>query len=128
MNPNDAAIPNIFAVRGRLLLEEFQKKNEDVPKIDLSKLAPNVGYPSFSTKSVPSGARRKPTELPVCIIGAGVSGLYTAMILESLGIKYQIIDANTKERVGGRLFTHRFTSGGKYDYFVSELYRRSHSA
>ncbi|KAF9645107.1 amine oxidase [Thelephora ganbajun] len=55
--------------------------------------------------------------LPVCIIGAGVAGLYTAMIFESLGIPYQIVDADTKDRVGGRLFTYYFPDGGPYDYY-----------
>ena len=44
--------------------------------------------------------------LPICIIGAGAAGLYTAMILDSLNIKYEILDAS--ERVGGRLYTYRF--------------------
>jgi len=44
--------------------------------------------------------------LPICIIGAGAAGLYTAMILDSLDIRYEILDAS--ERVGGRLYTHRF--------------------
>jgi len=58
-------------------------------------------------------------DLPVGIIGAGTAGLYTAMIYESLGIDYQIIDADTPERVGGRLFTHHFSdTPGSYDYYV----------
>ncbi|KIK56250.1 hypothetical protein GYMLUDRAFT_1016410 [Collybiopsis luxurians FD-317 M1] len=42
----------------------------------------------------------------VGILGAGVAGLYTALILENLGIPYTIIEAGS--RVGGRLYTHRF--------------------
>ena len=61
---------------------------------------------------------RPAPNLPVGIIGAGMAGLYTAMIFESLGIKYQIVDANFEHRVGGRLFTYRFPNGGHYDYFV----------
>ncbi|RDB24913.1 hypothetical protein Hypma_008040 [Hypsizygus marmoreus] len=62
---------------------------------------------------------------PIGIIGAGAAGLYTAMILQSLGIEYEILEAN--DRIGGRLFTHRFNgeagytapvgSPGRYDYF-----------
>ena len=62
---------------------------------------------------------------PVCIIGAGMAGLYTAMILESLMIRYHIVDANTRERVGGRVFTYKFPNGGPYDYFVSKVHPRS---
>ncbi|KAF8508567.1 hypothetical protein JB92DRAFT_2832329 [Gautieria morchelliformis] len=40
------------------------------------------------------------------IIGASASGLYTAMILQGLGIDYEILEAN--KTVGGRLFTHHF--------------------
>ncbi|KIO34440.1 hypothetical protein M407DRAFT_64242 [Tulasnella calospora MUT 4182] len=51
---------------------------------------------------------------PVGIMGAGVGGLYAAMILQSLGIPCEILEAS--ERVGGRVFTYRFSSQ-KHDYF-----------
>lgn len=55
--------------------------------------------------------------LPVLIIGAGVSGLYIAMMLQSLGIKYEIMEGSG--RVGGRLYTHNFPNNpGKYQYYV----------
>ncbi|KAG8920638.1 hypothetical protein FRC03_004674 [Tulasnella sp. 419] len=54
---------------------------------------------------------------PVGIIGAGVGGLYTALMLQSLGIPYQILEASS--RVGGRLYTYPFPKGQSYDYFVS---------
>lgn len=44
--------------------------------------------------------------LPIGIVGGGVSGLYAAMILQSLGLKYEILEAS--DRIGGRIFTHRF--------------------
>lgn len=47
--------------------------------------------------------------LKICIVGAGISGLYTAMILDSLNIPnltYDILESS--DRVGGRLFTHQF--------------------
>ncbi|KIJ28053.1 hypothetical protein M422DRAFT_83647, partial [Sphaerobolus stellatus SS14] len=46
----------------------------------------------------------------VGILGAGAGGLYTAMMLESLNITYEILEAS--ERTGGRLFTHKFTGPG----------------
>ena len=55
-----------------------------------------------------------PTPGPFCIIGAGVAGLYAAMLLDELGIEYDILEAN--DRVGGRVLTHRFTSE-RYDYY-----------
>ncbi|KZT21397.1 FAD/NAD(P)-binding domain-containing protein [Neolentinus lepideus HHB14362 ss-1] len=51
----------------------------------------------------------------ICIIGAGAAGLYTAMILDSLDLPYEILEAS--ERVGGRLFTYHFPQGSKYDYY-----------
>jgi hypothetical protein len=56
------------------------------------------------------------TRFIVGIIGAGAAGLYTAMILQSLGIEYEILEADSK--VGGRLFTHQFSSAPN-DYYVS---------
>src|SRR4051812_23237931 len=39
----------------------------------------------------------------VGIMGAGVGGLYTAIMLQSLDVPFEIIEAS--DRVGGRLFT-----------------------
>ncbi len=46
-------------------------------------------------------------DFTVGIIGAGMSGLYSAMILKSLGIKFKILEAN-HARIGGRIYTYRF--------------------
>jgi len=105
--------PNVYAYRGRHLLSEFQARNADIPDDKFSKLR------GFLHNPAPSA------DLPVCIIGAGMAGLYTAMILKSLEINYRIIDADTRERVGGRLFTHRFSNTeGSYDYFVGRILTR----
>ena len=51
------------------------------------------------------------------ILGAGIAGLYAALIIEELNktirneedkIDYKILEKD--DRVGGRLFTHHFTS------------------
>lgn len=61
--------------------------------------------------------------LKVGIIGAGAAGLYAAMLLDSLDIDYDIYEAS--ERVGGRIYTYRFsesddpTDPAYYDYYVS---------
>ena len=62
---------------------------------------------------------------PICIVGAGVAGLYAAMILQDLGVEYEIIEAS--DRIGGRLHTHRFNgekgynaprnTPARYDYY-----------
>ena len=94
-------------------LSLYAKTHEDLPEHSPHKLAKAV-------------QKRSDYDLPVCIIGAGAAGLYTAMIFESLGIKYQIVEANTRKRIGGRLFTHYFPGGGDYDYFVREVYSHRH--
>ncbi|KAG1879144.1 hypothetical protein F4604DRAFT_1880092 [Suillus subluteus] len=55
------------------------------------------------------------TATPLGILGAGVGGLYTALILDSLNIDYEILEAS--DRTGGRLLTYNFPNGGKYDYY-----------
>ena len=70
---------------------------------------------------VPPPPRPHVPQLPVCIIGAGVSGLYIAMMLDSLGIKYELTEGSG--RTGGRLYTHNFPkNAGKYQYYVINIF------
>jgi hypothetical protein len=68
-----------------------------------------------NTPNAPEGT----PELPlVGIIGAGAAGLYTAMIFEDLGIKYEILEGS--DRPGGRLYTHHFKDGkSPWNYYAS---------
>ncbi|KAL5522354.1 hypothetical protein ACEPAG_8370 [Sanghuangporus baumii] len=50
----------------------------------------------------------------VAIIGAGIGGLYAAMLLRDKNIPFEILEAS--DRYGGRLFTHRF-SDEEHDYY-----------
>ncbi|KII83644.1 hypothetical protein PLICRDRAFT_148036 [Plicaturopsis crispa FD-325 SS-3] len=57
---------------------------------------------------------------PVGIVGAGCAGLYAGLILDSLDIKYEILEADS--RVGGRVKTYRFSQkadepNGTHDYY-----------
>jgi hypothetical protein len=63
----------------------------------------------------------------VGIIGAGVAGMFTAMIFDhlketyGLNVTYEILEAE-EERVGGRLYTYKFPStdcypAGPHDYY-----------
>ena len=58
----------------------------------------------------------------ICIVGAGVAGLFTAMIIDqlnekfNLGFEYDILEAADETRFGGRLYTHRFTDN-LHDYY-----------
>ena len=62
----------------------------------------------------------------VGIVGAGMAGLYSALILQSLDVPFEIIESS--DRVGGRLFTHKFPEGGKYDYYVRSFNSFSYAA
>ncbi|RYP09077.1 hypothetical protein DL764_001498 [Monosporascus ibericus] len=53
----------------------------------------------------------------VCIVGAGIAGLYIAMILDDLKIpnlEYDILEGS--DRVGGRIYTYHF-SEARHDYY-----------
>jgi len=67
------------------------------------------------------GHDRTLTPRTVGILGAGVGGLYTALMLDSLDINYEILEAS--DHPGGRLFTHKFPGGNKYDYYVCCSFR-----
>ncbi|KDR66559.1 hypothetical protein GALMADRAFT_147787 [Galerina marginata CBS 339.88] len=66
-----------------------------------------------------STSRVNSESLPIAIVGAGVAGMRVAMMLDYLGLPYEIFEASSRH--GGRCFTHYFTkeenSGLKYDYF-----------
>ncbi|KAG4417758.1 hypothetical protein IFR04_009127 [Cadophora malorum] len=58
----------------------------------------------------------------VGIVGAGAAGLYSAILLQSLGIDYEILELT--ERIGGRIYTYRFdetawnnSKPGEPDYY-----------
>ena len=78
-------------------------------------------YDEFYNSSSKAGE-----DITVGIVGAGAAGLYAAILLESLGIDYEILESS--DRVGGRVFTYRFdqeawdaSEPGEpayYDYYV----------
>lgn len=105
---------DIYTHYGRRLIECYheQQKSKLLPNSYLDSLACGLIPKSSVTLGTPSG-----DIVPVGILGAGASGLYTALILDSLGIQYEILEASG--RTGGRLFTYKFQTGGRYDYFVS---------
>ncbi|KAF8435776.1 hypothetical protein L210DRAFT_3648445 [Boletus edulis BED1] len=59
--------------------------------------------------------------LKVGLLGSGVGGLYMDLILDSLGIGYEILEAS--DRSGGGLSTYKFPNGGKYDYYEAGAMR-----
>ncbi|EGG15895.1 hypothetical protein DFA_09564 [Cavenderia fasciculata] len=58
--------------------------------------------------------QKKFQDLNIGIIGAGMSGLYSGMILDELGIKYHILESNNT-RIGGRIYTYKY-SDKPFDY------------
>ncbi|KAL8900787.1 MAG: hypothetical protein Q9207_005523 [Kuettlingeria erythrocarpa] len=55
-----------------------------------------------------------PSDAKICIVGSGMSGLYSALILDHLGVAYDILEA--APRPGGRILTHYFSTR-KHDYY-----------
>ena len=72
-------------------------------------------------RTPPEGEEHK-KPFKVGIIGAGVAGLFTAMIFDYLNevyhtnVDYEIMECNDKNRLGGRLYTHYF-SDAEHDYY-----------
>jgi heterodisulfide reductase subunit A-like polyferredoxin len=91
--------PDVFASRSRASLQLYHERHKDELKLlDLDKMLSHhkLVQPTLQTPS-PHQAIKK--DKPVCIVGAGVAGLYTAMILKSLGIPYDILELS--DHVGG---------------------------
>lgn len=77
---------------------------------------PALPGPTIDPGTLVPGKPIPASPYPVGILGAGISGLYTAMMLDSLGIKYEIMEGSG--RIGGRLYTHNFPkNAGKYQYY-----------
>lgn len=87
------------------LLKEGDIDPHNLPDLQNTKI-----YPLW-----PPRHRDLPRPLHIGIIGAGMAGLYTAMILQSLEVPYEIIEAS--DRIGGRVYTHYFSDdpGDYYD-------------
>jgi hypothetical protein len=106
-------------------LKAHAKQRETLKPL-LGRLDPGKFVPGLEDKSTgkPRGAAdqlAKNLGLHVGVIGAGMAGLYTAMILEDLGIPYEILEADDVDEHAeraGRVYTHRFdmtTAGNYYD-------------
>ncbi|KAL8696600.1 MAG: hypothetical protein Q9224_002713, partial [Gallowayella concinna] len=63
--------------------------------------------PDEDSQPLPSGTK-------ICIVGSGMSGLYAGLILDHLGVAYDILEA--APRPGGRILTHYFSTR-KHDYY-----------
>ncbi|KAG8999540.1 hypothetical protein FRB90_012053 [Tulasnella sp. 427] len=97
---------DIFSHHGRCIME-----NHMLHKLDNNNPI-ELPLPNTDADTFDSGYTGKKT---VGILGGGVGGLYAAMMLESVGVPYEVLEA--RDRVGGRLFTYKFKDSDTYDYF-----------
>ena len=109
--------PSFKAQYARLLTE--QRVLQELAAIKPEHLPPSLRRPANAPPgTLPERTRPDvtgdPTELKVCIVGAGVAGLYTAHILGELGFQYDLFEAS--DRAGGRVYTHYF-SDKVHDYY-----------
>ncbi|KAI6143733.1 hypothetical protein BKA82DRAFT_36374 [Pisolithus tinctorius] len=96
-----------LAFYGKNVTEDYHASlTAKLPRLDTDK----TGFFDISDDRLRFFPHRK-----VGILGAGVGGLYTALILRSLDVEYEILEAS--DRVGGRLSTYKFPGGKKYDYY-----------
>jgi hypothetical protein len=89
----------------------------------------NIGQLLDKTKNITGRGYvpEKPGKIDVGIVGAGIAGLFTALLFDwlnqhpdlkgkGLKINYDIFEAAGAERLGGRLYTHYFTDE-EHDYY-----------
>ncbi|KAH7140384.1 hypothetical protein B0J13DRAFT_63603 [Dactylonectria estremocensis] len=111
-------VSKIQAAQPTLPIEEVGPKENISDLLEKTKQVTGTGFiPDSST----------PGRLTVGIVGAGVAGLFTALLFDwlnedakkqglKLKIDYDIIEAAGKDRLGGRLYTHKF-SEEDHDYY-----------
>lgn len=84
------------------------------------KIVPSI-LTSYLEEESPDPLLDKGTK--VCIIGAGIAGLYLALILQDLEIpnlSWDILEAN-RDRIGGRIYTHHFSEAHNDYYDVGAM-------
>ncbi|KAG1840600.1 hypothetical protein DFJ58DRAFT_732818 [Suillus subalutaceus] len=101
---------DVFGYLGRKIIEDY----DDALR---KSIHPLTATPREETSQIPALPERGYGPLDtVGILGAGVGGLYTALILDSLNIDYEILEAS--DRTGGRLLTYNFPNGGCWRHEV----------
>ncbi|KAG9124514.1 hypothetical protein FRC07_011336 [Ceratobasidium sp. 392] len=131
VNFSRAAIKNIYSSYASLTLEKAQSDaGVDISGPGTIEILPaGISGRSLAIQQQPlSGPAPPKASTPpmhVAIVGAGVAGLYASMILQSVGIKVDVLEAS--DRTGGRLYTHKFNDGGEWDYFDVGAMRFPHT-
>lgn len=92
---------------------------DTVDYIEAHHIFRNIPGEGLSSDSEPALPRPHHDPYPILIIGAGAAGLCAAMMLQDLGIDYEIVEAEADEElgghVGGRIYTHRFNGKAGID-------------
>ena len=109
------AIQNAYVKRNKALADPAHRGFASHPRVEW----PTSRGPRTTPKP---GQAAEPIIGKVGILGAGAAGLYAAMILQSMGIDYEILEAQNVP--GGRLHTHYFEPGanasnnyGNFQYY-----------
>lgn len=88
-----------------------------LPPIDID-IGRDNAYSWKALLDILSRKRQRHIDLPPWYrVAISVAGLRTAMLLQDMGIPYEIFEAS--ERAGGRVFTYEFPAKdiqGKHDY------------
>ena len=114
--------PNQPTVIGATICTDGQKASANPRAAFFRQVLHDTCYTNYTKRATP-----KDVPFKVGIIGAGAAGLYSAMLLDSLGIDYDIHEVS--DRIGGRIFTYHFDQAAwdkstpndpdYYDYYVS---------
>lgn len=91
-------------LKGRYRRQLFEAMERHMKQQERDQAGPQQRVAANARLAQPSGPLR------VGIVGGGMSGMYTALLLEHLGIGYHLFEASG-ERMGGRVKTHYFNDG-----------------
>lgn len=118
------ATPDVFSLYGKYLIRKALTTPAAAPKTPRHTAPiPSVAAEAASPVYVPIYSTEQPRDdvKPVVgILGAGPGGLYAAMILTTLDIPFEILEA--QDRTGGRLYTYQFNDPKYDDYMTGHDY------
>ncbi|KAI1181100.1 hypothetical protein F4777DRAFT_573174 [Nemania sp. FL0916] len=104
------------------ILQSLEEKPGDQPGYLPGLPGKLLGPGNWSPDNLPPRPGRgpsepRPREYKLCIVGAGIAGLYIALILDTLaipGVSFDFLEASN--RIGGRCLTYNF-SQRRHDYY-----------
>ena len=118
MGDSKSIPPSARVLYGKRIVADFHARlgqsHTTTPVPELSKRPRILPSSSGMQEDLP------PVSEMVGIIGGGAAGLYAAMLLKDMEVPYRILEAG--DRFGGRMYTYKFLTGRKYDYYVMSKY------